>query len=95
VPAAAPSQPAKLVLRAVDGDCWLQVRQGSSTGKILYDGFLTKGSAERFVGTRLWLRVGAPANLAVRLNGRPADGFPLGTADVVVTADEIRTISLG
>ena len=93
--AAAPSPPAKLVLRAVDGDCWVQVRLGSSTGKILYDGFLTKGSAERFVGKRLWLRVGAPANLAVRLNGRPAEDFPLGTADVIVTADEIRTVSLG
>ncbi len=97
--AGAPEQveaaPARLVLRATAGDCWVQVRAGSARGTVLYEGFLLRGSTERFVGKRLWLRLGAPGNLAIMLNGQRVDNLPAGTADLVATAAGVRTVSLG
>lgn len=87
--------PVRLVLTATRGDSWLVVRAGSETGELLYEGTLTTGRALRFVRKRLWLRVGAPANLEVRLNGEPAKGFPRSTADVLVTPRGVVSISLG
>jgi cell division initiation protein len=91
----APPQEAELTLRAEAGDCWMIVRAGSATGKVLYEGFLAMGTAERFAGTRFWLRLGAPGNLAVTVNGRDVENFPDSTAEVIVTADGVRTVSLG
>jgi hypothetical protein len=71
----------------------VQVRASSANGKVLYEGFLTQGNVKRFVGKRFWLRVGAPANLVVRLNGRLVDNLPAGTADIVVTGERLRTVS--
>jgi cytoskeletal protein RodZ len=61
-PPAAPS-PA-LTLAATRGDCWLELRVGSSTGPVVYEHTLRQGEKARF-GLRkpLWLRVGAPWNL--------------------------------
>jgi DivIVA protein/RodZ C-terminal domain len=86
---------ARLVLRATRGDSWLSVRVGSETGEILYEGTLATGRTLRFVRNRLWFRVGAPANLDVRLNGEPAKGFPRSTADVVVTPRGLGNVSPG
>jgi len=87
IPPAAATRPttSRLVLRATRGDSWLMVRAGAEAGELLYEGTLARGRTLRFVGRRLWLRVGAPANLDVRLNGKPAKGFPRLTADVIVT----------
>jgi DivIVA protein/Domain of unknown function (DUF4115) len=86
---------ARLVLTATRGDSWLVVRAGSKTGDVLYEGTLATGKTLRFVQKRLWLRVGAPANLDVKLNGAPAKGFPRLTADVVVTPRGLGSVSLG
>jgi hypothetical protein len=92
---ATPPTSARLVLRATRGDSWLSVRVGSETGELLYEGTLAPGRTLRFVRNRLWLRVGEPANLDVRLNGEPAKGFPRSTADVVVTPRGLSNVSLG
>jgi hypothetical protein len=86
---------ARLVLKATRGDSWLVVRARSETGELLYQGTLTTGRTLQFVRKRLWLRVGAPANLDVRLNGKLASGFPRSTADVVVTPRGMDTVFLG
>jgi len=91
--AAAPE--ARLVLRAVTGECWVLVRSGSAKGKTLYEGFLEQGTSREFTGARLWVRLGAAHRLSVTLNGRPVKDLPAGTADVLVTAKRLRTISLG
>ena len=44
---AARPEPVKLAIAASGGDCWLQVRRGSATGKLLYDGFSTKATERR------------------------------------------------
>lgn len=50
------------------GRCWVEVRQGSSTGKILYEGVMTAGQSKDLAGP-LWLRLGYPEAVAVTING--------------------------
>lgn len=85
----------RLVLRAATGESWLLVRLGSAKGRILYEGFLENGSSREFAGARLWVRFGAAHRLSATLNGRPVKNLPVGTADVLVTAKRLRTVSLG
>ena len=92
--APAESQPAKLLLTAAHGRCWLHVNLGSRAGRYLYEGSLEQGQSLRFAGKRLWIRVGAPQNLEASLNGAPAS-LPDDTANVVVTAAGVRTVERG
>jgi cytoskeleton protein RodZ len=75
---------AKLMLAATRGPCWLSVRLGSETGRVVYEGMLEPGRTARFVATRLWVRIGAPWNLVATLNGK-AVTLPSALANVVVT----------
>lgn len=61
---------ANLVIRAVRGSSLLAVRIGSATGRPLYQGTLERGQTQSFSARRLWLNVGSPENLLLRLNGR-------------------------
>jgi cytoskeleton protein RodZ len=86
---------ARLVLSAVGGDCWLQVRSRSATGKLLYEGTLQAGQTQRFVDSkRLWLQLGNPVYLRARLNTKQVPNLPHGPAIVVATAKGVRTISI-
>jgi cytoskeleton protein RodZ len=80
----------RLVLTAVGGDCWLSVRKGSREGRLLYEGMLLDGKSLRFVGKRLWVRMGAPWDLKARLNGRAVADLPADTGNVVVTRAGLR-----
>jgi cytoskeleton protein RodZ len=85
---------ARLVLSAAGGDCWLQVRSRSATGKLLYEGTLQAGQTQRFVDSkRLWLQLGNPVYLRARLNTKQVQNLPSGPAIVVATAKGVRTIS--
>jgi cytoskeleton protein RodZ len=84
---------AHLVLTAVRGECWVQVRANGVNGRLLYEGTLEVGQSQRFVQQRLWLELGAPANLDARLNGRRVGNFPTQPAVVVATAKRVRTVS--
>ena len=88
--APAPADVARLVLRAARGDCWLSIRVGTPDGAVVYEGVLTAGRTLRVQGTRLWVRLGAAANLDVALNGKPVTTPAAGTLDVVVTPAGIR-----
>jgi cytoskeleton protein RodZ len=84
---------AKLVLKATGGDCWVQVREGSARGELLYEGTLQQGQVQRFVKwRRLWLQLGAPAYLTPTLNGHAVKTFPDTAAIVVVTAKGVHTL---
>jgi cytoskeleton protein RodZ len=94
----APSQPAarvaRLVLNAVGGDCWLQVRAGSANGELLYEGTLQQGQTQRFAKwKRLWIQFGAPVFLEAKLNGNRAKNFPTSPSIVAVTAKGVRVVS--
>jgi hypothetical protein len=93
-PAASQQRLAKLALSAQAGDCWVRVRAGSVNGRLLYAGTIEQGQTQRFVRwKRLWLELGAPSNLSVRLNGRQVRDFPQEPSIVIVTAGGVRTIS--
>ena len=80
---------ANLLVRAVRGNSWLEVHEGSATGKLLYQGTLERGQTQRFVARRLWVNAAAPENLATKLNGVAVSiggGEPV---VVLVTADSI------
>jgi cytoskeletal protein RodZ len=70
----AAAKPSKaLVVRAVGGSTLLLVRSGSESGRQVWNGTLTKGSMQRFgTGKALWVYIGSPENVRMRLNGRAA-----------------------
>jgi cytoskeletal protein RodZ len=85
---------ARLVLTAVRGECWVQVRANGVSGRLLYEGTLEIGQTQRFMRhQRLWLELGAPANVDAKLNGRRVANFPTQPAVVVATAQRVRTVS--
>jgi cytoskeleton protein RodZ len=94
---AAPATPkvrrARLVLTATEGPSWMEVRAGSVNGETLYEGTLELGQTQRFARKRLWINLGSPANLRVRLNGRVVRNFPTTNSIVLVTAERVRTLS--
>jgi hypothetical protein len=79
-----PPPPPRLVLTATRGECYLVVRRGDADGDVLYEAILPQNGAVDFSGPRLWLRLGASANLDATLDGEPLE-LPNGTVDVVVT----------
>jgi cytoskeleton protein RodZ len=86
-----PSGPASgrvnLVVRAIRGDSWMEVRAGSVSGELLYSGTLELGQRKTFQGRRLQLALAEPENVVVRRNGNRLE-LPAGTA-FVVTARRI------
>jgi cytoskeleton protein RodZ len=90
----------KLVLTALNGPSWLQIRANSVAGKLLWQGTLEQGKQlpltdRRFVYRRLWIAAGAPWNLSATVNGRvrliPAT--PGKSGYLLVTATRIRKAS--
>jgi cytoskeletal protein RodZ len=85
---------ARLVLYAEGGDCWLQVRSKSATGKLLYEGTLQAGQTQRFVDDkRLWMQLGAPTYLKATVNGKRIGNMPGNPAIAVVKADGLHVVS--
>jgi uncharacterized protein DUF4115 len=80
----------RLLVAATRGDSWLVVRSGSGAGRVLYQGTLIQGKTLRLSSSRLWMRVGAGANLDVSINGKSAT-LGAGTFDAVLTPRGIRS----
>jgi hypothetical protein len=59
----------RLYVRALHGNCWMEVRNWSSSGKSRFTGTVEPGQSQRFVARRLWINFGNPGNLAVVYNG--------------------------
>lgn len=80
--------PSRLVLTAIRGDCWLAVRRGSAAGALVWEGLLRHGVSISLGRPPLWVRMGAPWNVAARLGSRALAGLPTAPqpANVLVTA---------
>jgi len=94
-PAVQPAtRPAHLVLSA-RGRCWLSIRVDSAVGPVLYEATLEAGGTLRYTlapsRPRLWLRIGAPWNLELSLNGKPATGLPRVPGNVVVSRGGVHS----
>jgi uncharacterized protein DUF4115 len=82
--AKAKAKQVSLVLEDVRTDSWVEVRQGSATGALVYSGVLRTGDRVALKGTRLWARFGGAGDLEITANGRVV---PLqGTVETVFTA---------
>jgi hypothetical protein len=92
-PTAAPVTPARarLVLTAARGECWVSIRAGSAEGRVLYEGVVAAGERVRYSAARLWIRLGAAANVELRANGKPVDTLSAGTFDIVVTPTGVKS----
>jgi len=68
----APTKPVsfRLYVRALNGNCWMEVRNWSAAGKSRFTGTVEPGQSQRFVARRLWVSFGNPGNLAVVYNGQ-------------------------
>jgi cytoskeleton protein RodZ len=82
---------ARISFVAARGPCWLSVRLGSETGRTIYERILESGQRARFVGKRLWIRLGAPWNIDAKLNGRRAV-LPASIGNVLVASSGVRAL---
>jgi Helix-turn-helix domain/Domain of unknown function (DUF4115) len=81
-----------LVVHAVTGSSWMEVRSGTTAGRLLFGGTLEQGDHKEFDGARLELALSKPRNVSVRLNGNRAD-LPAGSAFVVTAGRITRAAS--
>lgn len=72
-----------VVITASRGDCWIQARLSSETGRLLDERVLAEGESVRVRGRQVWLSVGASGNVDVTVNGQPRP-LPTGTIEVVL-----------
>ena len=63
----------------------MSIRDGAPNGQLLFEGVLAEGKSVAFTRRRIWLRLGAAANVDLTLGGRRVSGLPLGTIDLVAT----------
>lgn len=82
---------ARITLVAARGPCWLSVRAGSESGRVLYERMLQTGERARFAATRLWIRIGAPWNIDATLDGK-AVALPNALGNVIVTQHGVRPL---
>jgi cytoskeleton protein RodZ len=80
------TRPVAALALAASGPCWLEVRAGSATGRLIYLGTLEAGQTRHFATGPLWVRVGAPWELSMRVHGHPMP-LPISAAgSMLVTA---------
>jgi cytoskeleton protein RodZ len=61
----------RLYMRALHGNCWVQIRNWSANGRALFTGTVELGGQDyRYVARRLWINFGAPGNLGIVFNGK-------------------------
>jgi transcriptional regulator with XRE-family HTH domain len=71
----------ELRVSAPDAEIWLEVRRDGSAGAVLFSGTVKKGKTRVFVGDVLWLRLGNPSAVRLRIEGREIK--PMTDADPV------------
>jgi cytoskeletal protein RodZ len=79
--------PSRAVVVATRGDSWLWVRSGSAAGPTVYEGMLLKGRTLPIQLTKgpVWMRMGDPPNLDVRLGGKLVHGLPTQVGNVLLS----------
>jgi helix-turn-helix protein/uncharacterized protein DUF4115 len=84
--------PSRAVLVASRGDCWLWIRSGGASGPTVYEATLTQGKTLP-VDLRkgpVWIDVGDPPSLDVRLGGKLVKGLPTQAGSVLLTRTGLK-----
>jgi cytoskeleton protein RodZ len=87
-----PSKPPVALIRAVTSRSWLSVRLGGANGKEVFRGFLNQGHKLAYdLHQTVWLRIGRPHALAIRIGKNLVRGLPGNTpANLLLTSDGPR-----
>jgi hypothetical protein len=83
----------RYAFRAGPGNTWLEVREASATGKVLYAHVLSAGHHIRVVGRKLWVTAGAPWNLSVKANGHQLTMPSKVKGHLLVTRSDVRAVA--
>jgi transcriptional regulator with XRE-family HTH domain len=88
----APAKPPVALIRAVRSRSWLSVRIGGANGKEIFRGFLNQGHKLTYgLDQNVWLRIGRPQALAIRIDKNLVGGLPGNTpANLLLTSDGPR-----
>jgi cytoskeleton protein RodZ len=82
---AAPPAKLRFFVVAARGNCWMDVRNYSSSGRTLFTGTIEPGHGGMFFSARrLWINFGNPGNVKASLNGRLVTIPGGGTSEVVL-----------
>jgi cytoskeletal protein RodZ len=83
---AAVALPTHAVLAATRGACWLEVRRSNETGAVLYENTLQQGQTLPVALTSgpVWIRIGSPSSLDIRLGGKLVHGLPADPVNVLL-----------
>jgi hypothetical protein len=84
--------PSRAMLVAARGDSWLWIRSGSASGPTVYEGTLVQGKSlpVKLTSGPVWIRIGDPPSLDVRLGGKLVQGLPTQVGNVLLTRRGIR-----
>jgi cytoskeletal protein RodZ len=84
--------PTKAVVVASRGNSWLWVRSGSAAGPTVYEGTLLQGKTlpVNLKSGPVWIRIGDPTNIELRLGGKLVHGLPTQVGNVLLTRRGIR-----
>jgi cytoskeleton protein RodZ len=84
-------KPTVALIRAVASRSWLSVRIGNANGKEIFRGFLDPGHSLSYgLHTNVWLRIGRPQALAIRIGPHLVGGLPGTPANLLLTPDGPR-----
>jgi cytoskeletal protein RodZ len=88
----APSKPPVALIRAVTSRSWLSIRLGSPNGREIFRGFLDRGHNLSYgLDQNVWLRIGRPQALAIRIGQNLVRGLPGNTpVNLLLTRDGPR-----
>ena len=65
-----PRPHAFLEIAAVAGPSYVTVHRGNATGRLLFQGTISKGRVEPFTGKDFWISVSSPENLRITVAGK-------------------------
>jgi cytoskeletal protein RodZ len=84
--------PTTAVVVASRGNSWIWVRSGSAAGPTVYQGTLLQGKTlpVNLKHGPVWIRIGDPSNIEVRLGGKLVHGLPTQVGNVLLTRRGIR-----
>jgi cytoskeleton protein RodZ len=84
--------PTRAVLVASRGDCWLWVRAGGASGPILYEATLVQGKTLpiNLRNGPVWIDIGDPPSLEVRMGGKLVPGLPSQAGRVLLTRSGLK-----
>jgi cytoskeletal protein RodZ len=84
--------PSSAVVIASHGSSWLWVRSGSANGPTVYQGTLLQGKTlpVSLKHGSVWIRIGDPTSIQIRLGGKLVHGLPTQVGNVLLTRRGVR-----